>query len=252
MPLFGTPDGTPSQPPGFDPNDFNYSPIGKIGVKYQWNTWGDNCVICNAMRGQVHTLDFWMNSGIWPGFHPNCDCTMQQVEEWVPVSDPDIFGTAIPLFSRMVLPWPNIIWDPEFFIQPWQMSVVDSIEKLHVMYGADTPFRVLFEKLKGSGIFSHRTTFYGDTAGWRVLATRRHFENIDGGLSGSDIFTLRHIKSILEPLWIWFQKKWKTESVYDPNKKYAQMRREDTPVFLKPFPLRPMDPRQTNYTEQLR
>jgi len=252
MPFFDSPDGTPSPPDGFDPDDFHFSPLGHVQTKYMWNTWGDNCTICNALRGQVHTLDFWMNAGIWPGFHPNCDCTMKQVDEWVPESDPDIFGTAIPLFARMYLPRPNVVWDPEFFIQPWQKSIVEDIEQLHIMSGADTPFHVLFEKLKGTGIFSHRSTFYGDTAGWRVLATMRHFQNIDGDISGSDLFTLRHLKNILGPLWAWFEKNWKTNSIYDSNKKYSQMRREDIPVFLRPIALRPWQPFQTNYTEEIK
>jgi len=250
FPIPFTIDDIPEEPDDYDPNDFYWSELGHLQQKYMWNTWGDNCVICNAMRGKVYTLDFWINAGIWPGFHPGCDCTMKMVGADVPTSDPDFFGTNVPEYAKMWLPGPNLVWDPEFLIQPWQMSIVENIEQMHLAYGADMPFSEVLKKMRGQGIFSHRPSFYGDTAGWRVLATQRFFQDIDRSFSGSKYFTFRNVAHILEPFWVWFERRWKTNSVWDPNKKYSQMKRNDTPLFPKPATLRPWMPFQTYYTQE--
>ena len=258
MPVPGQPDFIPDPPKGFDPSDYHWSPLGYITTKYVWNTWGDNCPICDAMRGKTYTLDMWMNIGIWPGFHLGCDCSMKKVSVEIPISDPDFFGMNIPQFADMWLPFPNLFWDPNFKIQPWQMSIVSDIERMHIQAGADTSIASLIKNLGGTGFFSHRPRFYGDTAGWRVLAAQRHFQDIDGSYSGSKLFTFSNVKHILEPFWLWFKDKFKTSStyvpqkrysVYNPNVKYSQMKRFDSPSFPKPVIPKPYMPYQSYYTE---
>jgi len=266
MPIFGDPDDIPAQPEGYNEDDYDFSELGFITAKYVWNAWGDNCAICDSMNGRVYTLDYWMNVGIWPGFHLNCDCTMKRVSATVPTSDPDFFGTAIPQYIGMYTPRANIVWDTGYIIEPWQNSIVKRIEQMHLDSGTDTPFSELISRLKGTGIFSHAYQTPGNTAGWRTLATQRHYQNIDGHYSGSKFFTPGNISYILEPLWRWLESKWKTKSVYDPekkfssmpsqsariydpNKKYAQMSRIDTPIIQhQPQSLRPRKPYQTHFS----
>jgi hypothetical protein len=59
--------------------------------KYQWITFGENCPICEAMRGRVYTGDVYASSQIFPGFHPGCNCTLRRVDDDTPESDFDIF-----------------------------------------------------------------------------------------------------------------------------------------------------------------
>ena len=89
------PDFIPQRPEDWDPQDFDNSVLGLLATKYVWNTWGDNCPICDSLRGTVQTMDFWINCGLYPGFHVNCNCTLARVPDDTPVSDPDIFGTHI-------------------------------------------------------------------------------------------------------------------------------------------------------------
>lgn len=249
-PIPGQPWEIPGPPEGYNVDDFNFSVLGYLNAKYIWNTWGDNCRICNAMRGKVYTLDFWINAGITPGFHLGCDCSLKRVDDDTLTSDPDFFGVDIPTYARMWLPRANMVWDPEFLIQPWQMSLVEDIEQMHLKYGADTPFSEILKMLGGGGFFSHGSKFYGDTAGWRVLATRQHYEMIDGSYTGNTLFTLKHLFNVLEPFWLWFERKWHTDLAYHPNHKFFQMKSPYLPPqTLRPAPLRPHSPMQSYHTE---
>jgi hypothetical protein len=62
--------------------------------KYQWATRGENCPKCNAMAGRVYYLHVYIDSGVYPGFHPNCDCYLKEVDILTPQSDLDIFGSS--------------------------------------------------------------------------------------------------------------------------------------------------------------
>jgi len=250
MPLPGQPDDIPGMPEGYDDEDWYWSELGHLEDKYMWNTWGDNCPICNAMRGKVYTLDFWALVGIWPGFHHNCDCTMKKVPRDTPESDRDFFGTSIAGLREFWNPSPNLTWDFNFSISPWQNDIIKQIEKMHMMNGADTPIGEIIKNLGGSSFFSHRPIFGGDAVGFRILATQRHFQDIDGGFSGSKYFTPENITYIFEPLFRWFVKNFTLpETRKYNNDKYTQMNRTDTPSFLRPQTLRPWDPMQTYATE---
>jgi len=63
--------------------------------KYQWVTNGENCPLCEAMRGRVYILDVFVSTGFYPGFHPHCDCALKRVSDDTPESDRDIFGSNI-------------------------------------------------------------------------------------------------------------------------------------------------------------
>jgi hypothetical protein len=47
---------------------------------YKWVTHGENCRRCNNMDGMTATLEEWA-SMFMPGFHPNCDCSLEPVKE---------------------------------------------------------------------------------------------------------------------------------------------------------------------------
>jgi hypothetical protein len=57
-----------------------------------WVCWWESCPFCLSMEGLVFTWDQWLAAGIMPGIHAHCDCTLREVGEDVPLSDPAIFG----------------------------------------------------------------------------------------------------------------------------------------------------------------
>lgn len=59
--------------------------------KYMWVTRKENCPICESMRGRVYTGDYFASSGIWPGFHDYCDCSLEKVSDDTPMSPMDLF-----------------------------------------------------------------------------------------------------------------------------------------------------------------
>lgn len=62
-----------------------------LASKYQWVTRRENCPICESMRGRVYTGDYFAASGLWPGFHDNCDCSLIKVSDDTPISPMDLF-----------------------------------------------------------------------------------------------------------------------------------------------------------------
>ena len=41
-----------------------------------WTTHGENCEMCSRLDGTTMTEDEW-SASIQPGFHDNCDCTLE-------------------------------------------------------------------------------------------------------------------------------------------------------------------------------
>ncbi len=71
-------------------------PLLNYKEKYQWCTIGQNCPLCNAMRGRVYELDIYITSTVYPGYvHPNCNCYLKKVPIETPQSDLDIFGSSL-------------------------------------------------------------------------------------------------------------------------------------------------------------
>lgn len=50
------------------------------------------------MNGRVYTLDCFVSSGFYPGFHRNCDCHLERVPDETAESDRDIFGSYLPAY----------------------------------------------------------------------------------------------------------------------------------------------------------
>jgi len=87
--------------------------------KYQWKTRGENCPYCDAMEGRVYTLDVFMTSGVYPGFHKGCNCYIVEVPQETLMSDLDIFGSALNMRNNSWLNillgnWQNL-WLPGFY-----------------------------------------------------------------------------------------------------------------------------------------
>ena len=52
-----------------------------ITLRFRWVCHGPgDCEGCAALNGQVRELDEWT---VFPGFHPNCDCTLEPVYELI-------------------------------------------------------------------------------------------------------------------------------------------------------------------------
>lgn len=104
---------------GFEPPLLNYN------VKYQWCTRGSNCHFCNIMDGRVYELDVYITSTVYPGFHPNCDCYLNMVDDSTPTSDLDIFGSSLNMrndsWLEMLFGNFNNLW------QPYNISLTNQI-----------------------------------------------------------------------------------------------------------------------------
>lgn len=107
-----------------------------IIVKYKWVCHGTvDCDKCAALNGQIRSLDEWF---IFPGFHPNCDCSLEPVYEWA--ND----GYQMPIIS---IQFQNPIWNvgpkaralyeyqrysaPTHMITAIQAEIVTTIRALH-------------------------------------------------------------------------------------------------------------------------
>ena len=167
------------------------NPFEDLQQLLEWNTRGENCVICDSLRGRVYTYDQWMSAGVWPGFHLNCDCYLSKVGEAghlpdAQLSDPDFFGTDLNLLSRTINP--NIGWlkfhlDPSY--KPFSWYMTEQITKAHITYGADRPISEVIKQMRNDwkGFFK-RSTFYDNFFVWRVFKTVQHYQNVGGDFSG--------------------------------------------------------------------
>lgn len=163
------------------------NPFDDLNQLLQWTTRGENCVMCNSLRGRVYSYDTWMSAGVWPGFHQNCDCYLKKVDASTPVSDLDFFGTDLPLLAETINPvfGPfRLHWDPNY--KPYSIYMTEEITKTHLSYGAGLPIGQVLKMMKNSwqGFFK-RSNIYDNFFIWRVFRTVQHYQNIDGGFSGS-------------------------------------------------------------------
>ena len=233
--------------------------IGGLDDKYRWNAWGDSCPICTAMNGRVHTLDYWAATGLWVGFHPNCDCTMKKVPPETPLSDEDFWGAVLPcMYNFRKIGTPAFMWDTKHEIKPFAASFMEQIESMHIAMGADSPIgdvmKAISEQL-APGFFQYKDSFFGDHIGWRILRTRQKFEQIDGSFDGSDAWQhANYIVPIYEAWAAWFKRMvYKLKRLKPPfgaNEKFSLGNQyQSIPFRIQPLPLRPYYPFQSFYTE---
>ena len=208
--------------------------VGDLNQKLMWKTRGENCVMCNALRGRVYTYDMWMSSGVWPGFHLNCNCYLSKVSDDTPLSDPDFFGADLNLLSDTFNPnlFPlKLHWDPNY--KPFAIYMCEEITKAHLSYGAGLSIGQVLKKMNTDyqGFFK-RSNIYDNFFIWRTFRTVQHYQNINGDYSGS--------RSIFS-----FPK----SNFSFPTKNYYQ---SSPPFFtgaLMPASLLPYYPYQSYYTE---
>ncbi len=162
------------------------NPLGNLNQKLQWVTRGENCPICDSLRGRIYTYDMWMSAGVWPGFHLNCDCDLRKVDDDSPTSDPDFFGTDLNLMMETINPFYFLFklhWDPNYLPFSWYMT--DQIMNSHLTYGAGLPIGEVLKKMRNEFVgFFKRSTFFDNFFIWRTFRTVQHFQNIDDTYSG--------------------------------------------------------------------
>lgn len=83
--------------------------------KYEWVTRNENCAICEAMRGRVYRGDYWAGSGIFPGFHAWCDCSLRLVPDDTPMSPMDIYPKYLTPLLGLALNSPEG-WGPVKYV----------------------------------------------------------------------------------------------------------------------------------------
>ena len=111
------------------------NPLPDLEQLYQWTTRGENCPMCNALRGRVYSQDMWMSSSVYPGFHRNCDCYLKKVDADTPISDPDFFGMDLSLLSETLNPTflggaLRLHWDPNYTIFACHMAWIPHSQTL--------------------------------------------------------------------------------------------------------------------------
>jgi len=160
------------------------SPMGDLTQLLIWTTHGENCPMCDSLRGRCYPYDVWMSSGVWPGFHRNCNCTLNIAPDDTPISDMDIFGTDLDLYLES---WygPSILtWNPNWV--PYNVYLTKELMEAHLSYGKQLNIGEVLRRMKKDfvGLFK-RSNLWDHYFEWRVFRTVQHFQNIDGGYSGA-------------------------------------------------------------------
>jgi len=212
------------------------NPLGDLQQKLKWMTRGENCSMCNSLRGRVYTYDTWMSSSVWPGFHMNCDCYLKKVDADTTLSDLDFFGTDLHLLADTINPIPFIHWDPNY--EPFSWHMTNEIMNAHLAYGSDMRIGDVLKKMNTEFVgFFKRSKIFDNFYRWRVFRTMQHYQKIDGNLSGGGI--------ILPPRKV-------LSSAFYLSSRSSYYRPNPFPYtfgWLKPASLRPFFPYQSNYTE---
>ena len=168
------------------------SGIRELDTKLQWLTRGENCHMCNALRGRVYSYDMWMSVGIWPGFHIGCNCYLKTVAIDSETSDPDFFGADVQLqanswYSNLPGWFGMLQWN--FNFEPFPHASIKEIEEAHLRYGPDVSIgdalRML-HKENNEGFFFKRPGIFNEFMGWRMLRTMQFYECIDGTFCGAE------------------------------------------------------------------
>ena len=214
------------------------NPYGDLNRLMQWCTRGENCNICNSLRGRVYSYDMWASAGVWPGFHYRCDCYLKGVEADTPASDPDFFGTDLLLLSETLNPeWGpfRLHWDANF--QPFSWYMTQQIKEAHITYGAELSIGDILRKMKDEfqGFFK-RSKVWDNFFIWRTFRTVQHYEQIDGGFKGEAL-----LPYLFKP-WAFPKTVKKTFPVF-PGLNVVN-------ATLKPDSIKPWYPYQSNYTEK--
>lgn len=166
------------------PNPF----MPDLTTMLMWMTRGENCSICDSLRGRVYGYDTWMSAGVWPGFHLNCECYLKDVsEQEYQVSDLDFFGTDLALLSDTINP--NISFlkfhlNPNYKPYSWYMT--ESITEAHIKFGSEKSIGEVLKLMRDDFVgFFKRSTFYDNFFIWRTFKTIQHYQKIDDDLTGT-------------------------------------------------------------------
>lgn len=216
------------------------NPLPDLEQLYQWTTRGENCPMCNALRGRVYKYDMFLSSGVFPGFHMHCDCYLKKVDADTPVSDPDFFGADLNLLSETLnINFGNLLrfhFDPNYQSYAWYMS--QQITQAHMSFGSELPISDILKLMKNDfqGFFK-RSSIYDNFFEWRVFRTVKHYQNIDGAYSGGLPWLFRRYPPP------------KTTPLTN-FKNYRSYQMPYLNAKLKPDSLLPYSPYQSNYSER--
>lgn len=146
--------------------------------KFQWNCWGENCPVCESMRGRVYTYDHWYSAGVLPGFHLNCNCTLKEVSAEHPLSDLDFFGTDLQLLSDSYSGW--FLLAKNYL--PYNLRFTRDITATAAARALSIPEAVKFlwdTRRKRSGFFFGSGIQSPAFFNWRTFRTLQTFQEFD-------------------------------------------------------------------------
>jgi len=170
--------------PDVDPDSFELIPevsMEYMQRKFRWMTRGQNCPLCQFMRGRVYTMDTFYSSGFYPGFHHGCDCYLTPVGDDVPISNLDIFGDSLNLMANDIRWFFGLFnYDPDW--KPYNAFFTELITEEAKAGGTLRDImRRLKRKIK-SGAFILDYMFGFE---WNVYRTAQHMQGVDGSWGGS-------------------------------------------------------------------
>ena len=204
-----------------------------------WCTRGENCTMCNSLRGRVYSYDMWASAGVWPGFHLHCDCFLKPVGAGTKKSDPDFFGTDLKLLSETLnFDWGplRLHWDANYQPSSWYMT--QQIKEAHITYGAKRSIGDVLRNMTNEFVgFFKRSNVWDNFFIWRSFRTVQHFQQIDGGYKGEAL-----LPHLFKP---WSYPKKPAKKSYHV---FAGINTANTS--LKPESIKPWYPYQSNYTER--
>jgi hypothetical protein len=139
--------------------------------KFQWMTRGENCPLCQAMAGRVYYLHVFIDSTVYPGFHPNCNCYLKEVDISIPQSDLDIFGSQFnihydgwleALFGNTANLWWGYNVALTRNIMQYSQPGMTASQSIQAMQSAYKP-----------GLFGNKAFFPIGGTSWNVFSTAR-------------------------------------------------------------------------------
>ena len=153
------------------------------------------------------------------------------------------------------MPRQNIFWDFDYTFGTWVEDLRQEYIAAYDFYKGELPIGEAWKlnpPTNKSPIFRFHHKYANQLLGWRVLETRRHFENINGEFQGDLFFDPSHIyETFLTPLlgWLWYRMD-RARSSGEYHRTYIDHRWPSSqPSGLSPVELTPYYPYQSFYTE---
>lgn len=182
-------------PTGWEPGLWDFS------KKYCWTTHAENCPLCDSLRGRVYTLDLFVSAGFYPGFHENCDCTLEPMPDDAVMSDRDLLGSSMTtylgifeaLFSNTWQPYNAFSAIEDYFNSKKDNGFIFDYPNLKSQsWAGSARYRSAHPHIQSKSIFNLLSMFFGRTSpDVRVWHAVKLYESINGSFTSESGLHLR-------------------------------------------------------------